>query len=106
MCLSIPGQVIEVRGAQALVRIRGRTVWCNAMTQPAVRPDDYVLTHANLIIAIVAPEEAQEIQEAVAAVQGWTAIPVTGQGSDQAVLTCTQAYQQSNTDQQMSFRNR
>ena len=75
MCLSNPGQVLAVQGARALVRTRGRTIWCNALAQPEVRPDDYVLTHADLIVAIISREEAQRVQEAVAAVQGWPADP-------------------------------
>jgi hydrogenase expression/formation protein HypC len=79
MCLSVPGQVLDVQGARALVRTAGRTVWCNALAQPEVRPDDYVLMHAGLIIAIIPPEEAQRVQEAVAAVRGWPADSRSGQ---------------------------
>jgi hydrogenase maturation factor len=78
MCLSRPGQVLDVQGARALVRTMGRTIWCNALPQPEVREGDYVLTHANLIVAIISREEALLVQEAVAAVQGWVADPDSG----------------------------
>jgi hydrogenase assembly chaperone HypC/HupF len=64
MCLTIPGRVTQVQGAMAEVESGGRREWYNALAQPDVKVDDYVLTHANLIVAIISPEEAQRMQEA------------------------------------------
>jgi hydrogenase assembly chaperone HypC/HupF len=64
MCLTIPGRVTQVQGAMAEVESGGRREWYNALAQPDVKVDDYVLTHANLIVAIISEEEAQRMQEA------------------------------------------
>jgi hydrogenase maturation factor len=52
-------------GAVAEVESRGRREWYNALAQPDVKEGDYVLTHANLITAIVSSDEAQRMEEAV-----------------------------------------
>jgi hydrogenase assembly chaperone HypC/HupF len=64
MCLTIPGRVTQVQGAMAEVESGGQREWYNALAQPDVKVDDYVLTHANLIVAIISQEEAQRMQEA------------------------------------------
>ncbi len=60
MCISLPGYIIEINGPVALVECNGRKTWCNALAQPDVQVGNYVLTHANLIIAIISEAEAQE----------------------------------------------
>ncbi len=92
MCLSNPGQVLEVQGQRALVRTRGRAIWCNALAQPDVQVDDCVLIHANLIIAVISREEAQRVQEAVAAVQGWADDPGVASGETRAAVPDRTAY--------------
>lgn len=61
MCLSTPGRVTQLNGALAEVESEGRLGWYNALPQPDIRVGDYVLTHANLIVAQLEPEEAQEM---------------------------------------------
>jgi hydrogenase assembly chaperone HypC/HupF len=61
--MSIPGRVTQINGALAEVEQEGRKAWFNALTQPDVQVGDYVLTHANLIVAIISEEEAQRILE-------------------------------------------
>jgi hydrogenase assembly chaperone HypC/HupF len=65
MCTTIPGRVTKVDGPLAEVEIDGRTMQCNALSQPDVKVGDYVLTHANLIVAIISAEEAQQMLDAV-----------------------------------------
>ena len=60
MCISLPGYVTQIKGSMALVECNGRQTWCNALAQPDVHVGEYVLTHANLIIAIISETEAQE----------------------------------------------
>ena len=60
MCISLPGYVTQIKGSMALTLCNGRETWCNALAQPEVQVGDYVLTHANLIIAIISETEAQE----------------------------------------------
>ncbi len=64
MCLTVPGRVTSVQGAMAEIEADGKREWFNALAQPDVHVGDYVLTHANLIVAIISPEEAQRMQEA------------------------------------------
>ncbi len=53
----------------AQVETNGRTAWFNALAQPDVQVGDYVLTHANLIVAIVSEEEAQRMLAAIRQMQ-------------------------------------
>jgi hydrogenase assembly chaperone HypC/HupF len=69
MCTSIPGRVTQVNGPMAEVEQEGRRAWFNALAQPDVKQGDYVLTHANLIVAIISEEEALRMQEAAREVQ-------------------------------------
>ena len=59
MCISLPGYVTQIKGSMALTLCNGRQTWCSALAQPEVKVGDYVLTHANLIIAIISEAEAQ-----------------------------------------------
>lgn len=81
MCMSIPGRVTQINGALAEVEQEGRKAWFNALTQPDVKVGDYVLTHANLIVAIISEEEAQRMLEAAREVQEL----LDAEESDQAV---------------------
>ncbi len=42
---------------------------CNALSQPDAHVGDYVLTHANLIVAIISGDEAAEMIEAARELQ-------------------------------------
>jgi hydrogenase assembly chaperone HypC/HupF len=65
MCLSVPGRVVNVQGAMAEVEEEdGSKEWYNALPQPDVKVGDYVLTHANLIVAIISETEALEMMQA------------------------------------------
>jgi hydrogenase maturation factor len=61
MCLSTPGRVTKLNGALAEVESETWRGWYNALPQPDVQVGDYVLTHANLIVARLEPEEAQQM---------------------------------------------
>ena len=58
MCITLPGKVTQVNGAMAQVEINGQELQCNALAQPEVMAGDYVLIHANLIVAIISEQEA------------------------------------------------
>ena len=66
MCISLPGRVTAVNGALASVRTEDRTAWYNALAVPEVRVGDWVMTHANLIVAIVTADEAATTLRAAA----------------------------------------
>lgn len=66
MCISMPGEVIEISGPEALVETAGRGRWCNALFHPDLAAGDRVLVHGGLIIEVLAPELAREMEEAFA----------------------------------------
>lgn len=61
MCLSKPGLVIQVNDGMALVEVHGKAQWFNALTEPALKAGDFVLTHTGLIIAILTQAEAVQL---------------------------------------------
>ena len=61
MCLSTPGRVTRLNGALAEVESEGRLSWYNALLHPDTQVGEYVLTHANLIVARLELEEAQQL---------------------------------------------
>lgn len=70
MCLSRPGRVLRRDGTMVEVRAGDHVRWCSALARPEVRPGDWVLTHANLVLTILTPDEAAEVADAVAEVLG------------------------------------
>jgi hydrogenase expression/formation protein HypC len=62
MCVALPGEVIEVKGADAVVDFSGNRVTAKAgLTE--VKPGDRVLVHAGCIIQKVTAKEAEEMEE-------------------------------------------
>jgi len=59
MCLAIPARVLSVDGTRAILELRGREVQADA-SLVAVKPGDYVLVSAGLIVQFMEPEEAEE----------------------------------------------
>ena len=86
MCLTVPGLVTQVQGPMAEVQSGEQHEWFNALAQPDVKVGDYVLTHANLIVAIISEEEAMRMQDALDEVerklQEEEDAATTGGGSD------------------------
>jgi hydrogenase expression/formation protein HypC len=60
MCLSVPGQVIELNGADAKVDVSGNTVNADTSLLPDVEVGDWVLLHAGFAIQIYDEDEARE----------------------------------------------
>jgi hypothetical protein len=48
----------------------GRRRWYSTLARPEVQPGDRVLTHANLVLAILEASEADEMEAAVAELLG------------------------------------
>ena len=59
MCLAIPARVLSIDGTRAILELRGREVQADA-SLVAVKPGDYVLVSAGLIVQLMEPEEAEE----------------------------------------------
>jgi hydrogenase maturation factor len=64
--MSLPGEVIFVDGALAVVRTVGVERRCNGLTYPELECGDQVLVHAGLIVRILTPQEAREMEAAFA----------------------------------------
>ena len=73
MCLSRPGRVLRRDGTMVEVQTGDRAGWYSALARPEVRTGDWVLTHANLVLTILTPDEAAEMSDAVAELFGGTA---------------------------------
>jgi hydrogenase maturation factor len=70
MCLSRPGRVLRRAGTVVEVRTGDQVRWYSSLARPEVRTGDWVLTHANLVLTILTPDEAAEMADTVAEVLG------------------------------------
>jgi hydrogenase expression/formation protein HypC len=66
MCLSLPGQVVSMRGPMALVETVGVQRWCNALAYPELAPGDRVLLHAGLVVRVLTEDEVRKTEAAFA----------------------------------------
>ena len=62
MCVAAPGRVVGIKNNIATIEYSGNTVNANAGLVK-VKPGDYVLVHAGLIIQRVNEEEAKNMTE-------------------------------------------
>ena len=60
MCLSIPGQVIEIAGTTGHVNVAGNAVDTDFSFLPDAKPGDWVLVHAGFAIQKYDEQEALE----------------------------------------------
>jgi hydrogenase expression/formation protein HypC len=61
MCLGVPGQVLEIEGATAVVDFWGvRRKVALDIVDEAVSPGDHVLVHVGFAIRRIAPEDLAE----------------------------------------------
>ena len=66
MCLAIPGQLLDIKGDDPLMR-SGRVSFGGAVKEinlafvPEAKPDDYVLVHVGFAIGIIDEKEAQRV---------------------------------------------
>ena len=71
MCVALPGRVIELQGADAIVDFHGNRVKAKAgLVDVAV--GDEVLVHAGCILQKVSQKEAADLRELMDEVQAWT----------------------------------
>jgi hydrogenase expression/formation protein HypC len=61
MCMSRPGLVVRVKGGMAEVDRGGVRAWFNVLPVPEAKAGDWVLVHASLVLAVISPEEAQQV---------------------------------------------
>ncbi len=72
MCLAVPGQIIEIRGSEAVVDFQGNQLPINTLMTPEAQKGDWVLVHAGFSLTVLPEDEArktwsylQEMAEAV-----------------------------------------
>ncbi len=70
MCVALPGKVIELQGADALVDFNGNQVKARAGLVD-VQVGDYVLVHAGCILQKVSTEEAENLNALMDEVGAW-----------------------------------
>ena len=61
MCVTYPGQVLEVGDGSALVEIDGRRRRASLLLVPDVAVGDWVIVATGTVLEIVDPEEATQI---------------------------------------------
>ena len=64
MCVSIPGTVQSVDGPVAMVELAGEVRPYNGLLFPELEGGERVLVHAGMVIQILTPEEAAEVDAA------------------------------------------
>lgn len=70
MCVALPGKVMELQGADALVDFNGNQVKARAGLVD-VQVGDYVLVHAGCILQKVSTEEADNLNALMDEVGAW-----------------------------------
>jgi hydrogenase maturation factor len=70
MCLTFPGEVVALDGADAVVRTEGRLRRATTLALPEVAVGDRVIVAAGSIISRLEPAEADEIERLVRAAHG------------------------------------
>ncbi|VAX18529.1 hypothetical protein MNBD_NITROSPINAE01-1172 [hydrothermal vent metagenome] len=60
MCVAVPMKVIEVSEFSCVAEIDGVRKSASTMALDDVKPGDYIMVHAGLAIAKLAPEAAEE----------------------------------------------
>ncbi|MCH5333477.1 MAG: HypC/HybG/HupF family hydrogenase formation chaperone [Agathobacter sp.] len=71
MCVALPGKVIELQGADAVVDFNGNQVKARAGLVD-VQVGDYVLVHAGCILQKVSTEEAENLNALMDEVGAWS----------------------------------
>jgi hydrogenase expression/formation protein HypC len=77
MCLTMPGQVIALDAAGALIRCGEEEYHAAVLLIPDIAVGDYVLVQAGMILERLTPEEAAEI---TALIGELLASPADGEG--------------------------
>jgi hydrogenase expression/formation protein HypC len=60
MCLAIPGQLLEIKGEDPLLR-SGLVKEINLAYTPEAKVDDYVLVHVGFAISVIDEAEAERV---------------------------------------------
>ncbi len=66
MCLATPGRVTMLNGALAQIDIAGQACWYNALATPQIKPGDWAVTHAHMVVEVISEAEALDMLAAAA----------------------------------------
>ena len=69
MCVALPGKVLSVENGMARIDFSGNIVTAHAGLVE-VKPGDYALVHAGLVIQVMKEEEALDLAELFEEVEG------------------------------------
>jgi hydrogenase expression/formation protein HypC len=82
VCIAFPGRVVAIEGDDAVVELDGRRRHASLRMQADVRVGDWVLVGAGSVLRRLAPDEAAQIHDILAAAVASTdrsaAAPATG----------------------------
>jgi hydrogenase expression/formation protein HypC len=70
MCLAIPRRVLRVDGERAEIDWDGEPSWVSTAGTSDLSPGEYVLVHAGLVLDRISAEEAEQILELYASLEG------------------------------------
>ena len=70
MCLTVPGEIVAIDGADAVVRVEGRLRRASILPLPDISVGDRVIVAAGSVIARLDAEEANEIERLVKVAYG------------------------------------
>jgi hydrogenase expression/formation protein HypC len=79
MCITVPGRVLAVDGADAIVDIDGRTRRATRLLVPEVRPGDWVIVGSGAVLRRLRAAEATAIVASIQDARGDTGDhPISG----------------------------
>ena len=64
MCLTAPVRVVSVDGAMATVTLGGQERSASTLAVPEVRPGDWAILAAGMLVRVLDPEQAAALSEA------------------------------------------
>lgn len=70
MCVTYPGRVVSLDGAEAIVVTEGRERRANTLAVPEAAPGDWVIVAAGSIVARLDATEAEEVRRLVRVADG------------------------------------
>lgn len=71
MCIAVPGRVVSINGGRAKVDFSGNIVEADVRLVD-VKPGEYVLIHAGCAIEVMKEEQAKDLADLLAEIEGLT----------------------------------
>lgn len=71
MCIAVPGRIISITGGRAKVDFSGNVIEADVRLVD-VKPGDYVLVHAGCAIEVMKEQQAKDLTELFAEIEGFS----------------------------------